>query len=237
MRRSPTGRIPQWAMDEAVAGRRPSAPPRAVEQPVPGDLLLTRPGAAARARADELMAGRPVRSVLARLLGVRRPEHSWQAGARGEELVAGQLARLGPSWTVLHSVPVGSRGSDIDHVVLGPAGVFTLNSKHHRDARIRVDGDRIWVNGQYQHHVRNSRHEAMRAARLLSAAVGFPVPVQGVVVPVGAAALDVRRQPADVQVVNRARVRRWLAGRPPVWSAEQLAAVVQAARRPATWLG
>ncbi|SFD15031.1 nuclease-related domain-containing protein [Klenkia taihuensis] len=223
-------------MDEAIRTHRtvfPQAPPPPSSS---ADLLLTAPGAAARSRAVELTVGHPFRSTLARFLGVRRPEHSWQAGARGEELVARELARLGHPWTVLHSVPVGRRGSDIDHVVLGPAGVFTLNSKHHRGARIRVDGDRVWVNGQYQHYVRNSRHEANRAARLLSAAVGFPVPAQGVVVPVGAAAFDVRRQPVDVQVVNRARIRRWLSGQPRVWSDAQLALVVQVARSSATWV-
>lgn len=40
--------------------------------------------------------------------------------------------------------------------------------------------------GQRQPYIRNSRHEAGRAARLLTAACGFPVAVTGVVVPVGA---------------------------------------------------
>jgi len=237
VRRSATGRIPQWAMDEAVRNQRASVPQAPLLPSPSGDLLLTAPGAAARSRAVELTAGHPFRSRLARALGVRRPEHSWQTGARGEELVARELARLGHPWVTLHSVPVGTRGSDIDHVVIGPAGVFTLNSKHHRGARVRVDGDRVWVNRQYQHYVRNSRHEAVRAARMLSAAVGFPVPAQGLVVPVGAATFDVRRQPADVRVVNRARVRRWLGDRQRVWSDDQVAAVVQVARRPGTWVG
>ncbi|MBG6212216.1 hypothetical protein RCH23_000129 [Cryobacterium sp. CAN_C3] len=41
------------------------------------------------------------------------------------------LSKLGPEWTVLHAVPVGSGSSDIDHVVIGPAGVFTINTKNH----------------------------------------------------------------------------------------------------------
>ena len=32
------------------------------------------------------------------------------------------LADLGPEWTVLHAVPVGAKASDIDDVLIGPAG-------------------------------------------------------------------------------------------------------------------
>jgi hypothetical protein len=35
-----------------------------------------------------------------------------------------------PEWTVLHSVPVGTGSTDIDHIAIGPAGVFTLNTKY-----------------------------------------------------------------------------------------------------------
>jgi hypothetical protein len=41
----------------------------------------------------------------------------------------GQKAALGRH--VLHAVPVGDRGSDIDHVVIGHGGVYTVNTKTH----------------------------------------------------------------------------------------------------------
>jgi hypothetical protein len=47
-------------------------------------------------------------------------------------LVAGQLDKLmrrDPRWRCRHSIPVGSNGADIDHLVIGPGGVFTLNTK------------------------------------------------------------------------------------------------------------
>jgi hypothetical protein len=43
--------------------------------------------------------------------------------------VAKGLPKLDEAWRVLHSVPVGSRDSDIDHVVIGPGGVYTINAK------------------------------------------------------------------------------------------------------------
>ena len=48
------------------------------------------------------------------------------------ELTAHSRLRLRtPRWRVLHSVPVEG-GRDIDHVMIGPPGVVTINSKHHR---------------------------------------------------------------------------------------------------------
>ncbi len=53
---------------------------------------------------------------------------TWEAGALGEEQTAKQLRRLeGDGWVVLHDLANGS--ANFDHVVLGPAGVFCLNSK------------------------------------------------------------------------------------------------------------
>jgi len=64
----------------------------------------------------------------------------WYRGALGELAVGRLLATLGPEWTVLHAVPVGTGTSDIDHVLIGPAGVFTLNTKNHSDQSVWVAG-------------------------------------------------------------------------------------------------
>ncbi len=72
------------------------------------------------------------RTILGRFFGSSRlgpGSWPWNQGAEGELAVASCLARLGPEWTVLHSIPVGNGTSDIDHVVIGPGGVFTINTK------------------------------------------------------------------------------------------------------------
>jgi hypothetical protein len=83
--------------------------------------------------------------------------------------------------------------------------VFTINAKHHPGAKVWVGGDTFMVNGQRQPYIRNSRHEAKRAARLLGASCGFHVEVASVVVPVRAADVEVKQAPDDVFVVARAR--------------------------------
>lgn len=93
------------------------------------DLASRRAGQAAREQALALKQAAPVRTFLARVLGVHTEERAWRIGADGEEKVAAQLAKLtkrNPRWLVLHTVPVGENGSDIDHVVIGPPGVHAV---------------------------------------------------------------------------------------------------------------
>lgn len=85
--------------------------------------------------------------------------------------------------------------------------MFTLNKKYHPGARLWVGRDTFMVNGIRRPYIRNSLHEAVRASRLLGAAVGHPIAVRGVVVPVGAADLTIKEPPVDVAVVPRRRLR------------------------------
>src|SRR4051812_13195099 len=55
----------------------------------------------------------------------------WDSGARGEETVGELLRPLeAAGWSVLHDVVVGARGN-VDHIAIGPAGVFTIETKSH----------------------------------------------------------------------------------------------------------
>lgn len=231
----------QVAVQPAMA---PAVRPPVMADPSPPplepwwDLAPNRAGAAAREQADLLRAAAPVRTFLGRLVGRRTPERDWRIGADGEELVAAQLVRLVQSdtrWRVLHAVRVGINGSDIDHVVMGPGGVFTLNTKHHPRASVWVGGDTFLVNGHRCSYVRNSRHEAARASRLLTAASGLRVGVQGVIVPVGARSVTIKTAPDRVFVVPRRGIAAWLLGRGRVLDDHAVSVISEAARRSTTW--
>ncbi len=202
------------------------------------DLALNTPGMEVRQQADAAREAAPVRTLLARALRVHTDERAWRIGAEGEERVAAELdkvVRKDPRWRVLHAVPVGTRGSDIDHVVIGPGGVFTLNAKHHPRASVWVAGDTVQVNGSKRPYVRNARHEAERAARLLAEACGFPVHVDGVVAIVKADRFQVRRPPIGVQVLRHRELARWIRRHGDIHSPERVQAVFDAARRSTTW--
>ena len=84
------------------------------------------------------------------------------------------LDRLGGGWLVVHAVPVGKAGSDIDHLVIGPAGVFTINAKYHEGMKVWVASKRVLVNGQRTDHLRNAVFEASRVSILPSHRLADP---------------------------------------------------------------
>lgn len=181
--------------------------------------------------------GRP-RTRLQRLFGASpiRPEaETWYRGVTGEIKTGTELARLGSDWVILHAVPLGSKSTDIDHVVIGRAGVFTLNSKRHHDARIWVGARALMVNGSKQTYILKSVSEAERARNLLKDAVGFDVPVRAALVMVDIRELTIKQQPDSVTVLKLSELVRWLRRRRGVLTPEQVAAVVAAAERPETW--
>jgi nuclease-like protein len=109
--------------------------------------------------------------------GVHRP--SWPRGTKGERVVGRRLARLGrDGWDVLRAVPEQG-GDEIEHLVVGPPGVFTVSTLHHRGARIRVGGQVVWVDDAIREYLRNARIEAARVARRLSEALGTGVGANG----------------------------------------------------------
>ncbi len=173
--------------------------------------------------------------------GIVRPSKeglSWIRGIRGELLMARRLERLGPEWTVLHSVPVGERGSDIDHLLVGPAGVFPINAKRHVDKRVSVGEHLIFVDGHRTEHVRNSALEATRVEAVLRRN-SIVAPILPVVAISGAKQISGRReatwkgQRVGVVAVDGlvSRLRR----RPPKLSERDVARISYLFRDSATW--
>jgi hypothetical protein len=216
----------------------PLAPPsQAIVPPPPRDLASNSAGAAARAKRDEVNAEAPVLNFVARVLGVKTDERNWRVGAKGEEKVAKELQKLGPHWRVLHAVEVGNRGTDIDHIVIGPAGIFTLNTKRHPGGKAWVAERAVQVNRQRTDYLRNSRHEGARASRLLTTALGTPIEARPVIVFVDLHEFDVKQQPSDVYVTTRKRLVDWLESLPIVWDSATIEAVFNTARLSTTWSG
>jgi hypothetical protein len=230
----------QQPMSVRVASEpeEPETPHAAVPWLPDRDLALSPAGAASRTEAVALRDAAPVRTFLARVVRAKTDERNWRIGAKTEVAVARRLTRLGPQWRFLHAVPVGEDGSDIDHLVIGPGGVFTINTKHHPDASVWVRGDTFKVNGQHQHYVRNSRFEARRAARLLSAKALIEVDVRAVIAVMGARrGFKIREQPRDgiVTVLTRKEIESHLRSLPHVLEAPSIERIYDVARHLATW--
>lgn len=163
---------------------------------------------------------------------------SWYRGVFGERHIATLLDQLGPDWMVLHSVPVGAGKTDIDHVAIGPGGVFTINTKYSPGRTIWAAGFGLRVDNQAYPYVNRSISEADNASAALSKAVGFNVPVAGVLVFVTPARMS-RTAPcgnsttsvlvaSDDELLHELQFRNIL-------SSGQIERISEAALKPSTW--
>jgi hypothetical protein len=74
---------------------------------------------------------------------------AWRRGAAGERRTARLLEPLErQGWAVLHDLAVPGSQANLDHLVIGPGGVFVIDSKQYR-GRLQLDGSgRLW-HGRY----------------------------------------------------------------------------------------
>jgi hypothetical protein len=88
---------------------------------------------------------------------------AWNTGAEGERLTARQLAQLEPDgFVILHDRRLpGSWRANIDHVVIGPPGVFVVETKS-LSGKVEVRGDEVYVAGRRRTRMLDeARREAM----------------------------------------------------------------------------
>jgi hypothetical protein len=132
---------------------------------------------------------------------------AWRRGAAGERRTARLLDPLERhGWAVLHDLAVPASRANIDHLLIGPGGVFVVDSKHYR-GRLRLDpSGRLW-HGRYSlaPALRAVDFEADQAARVLTDPDVVVVPivaVHGAQVPWGKVVMDGCRwwQPGGCQV-------------------------------------
>jgi hypothetical protein len=76
---------------------------------------------------------------------VPQPVTAWQRGAAGEQQVARALAPLAASgWIVLHDRALPRTGANLDHLVIGPTGIYAIDTKNYR-GRVWFDGHRLRI--------------------------------------------------------------------------------------------
>jgi hypothetical protein len=159
---------------------------------------------------------------------------SWYDGAIGELIVGHELANLPSNWHVLHAVPVGRKGRDIDHLVIGPGGVFVLNTKRHLEADIRAGTHVTWVRKnqhRYQADIGDVANEVQRALASVLPLEVHPTPVLVFVQSknlsqVGEQRVAALRSHDLVSYLRSQRLRL---------SAEQVLSIVALAEQPDTW--
>lgn len=186
-------------------------------------------------RAQQLV---PPRSRVARIFGVSPLSPETQAlyqGVVGEIEVGEALDRLGPEWGVLHALPVDVDSADIDHLVIGPAGVFIVMTKNHSGFNVWASQRTFMVAGIRYPHIRNMESEMGRAERILSSASGRRVEVAGILAVVAPKSLIVRERHRDVAVLAANTIVPWLLRHKRALAPDEVSIITEAAARPSTW--
>jgi hypothetical protein len=148
-------------------------------------------------------------------------------------LTARWLNSLPDEWSVFNDIPVGERGANIDHLVVGPGGVFTVNAKN-LSGKVWVGPKTFMVNGHHTDYLPKAANEAKRASRMLSAVLGHPVAVRGSLA-VFADEITIKHQPEDVLVASPRSVKDWLLEQPDVLATHEVIEIAGAANKPSTW--
>ena len=182
---------------------------------------------------------RPPRSRLARTLGASpldANELSWLRAAQAEMIVGDILARLPNGYNVYHSLPIRNTAFWIDHLVLGPGGIFSISSKTRWDRDLTGSPRSIPIGEHAVPYLRDAQFESAQITAQLAAAMPATTVVQPVVVLVNPHKILLARKPDAVTVIDSPRLRRWLVGHQQVFSPEQQAALAAVIDDPATWL-
>ncbi|MFJ6794393.1 nuclease-related domain-containing protein [Streptomyces sp. NPDC091268] len=191
---------------------------RRLALPPDEDLAPNRPGEGLLGELEHGSAGTRARHRLRQDLAARRR--------------TGELLDVLPEsrdWRVLHSIDVPGTGG-IDHLVLGPPGVFCVQSVPGRRQRVQV-GDLLLTVGRAEPRPdpRRARLAARYAERVLTA------PVTPVLVLVDASRVEVAPSVRDLRVTDAVEVLASLTNGPATLKPPDLEALHTLARDRRTW--
>jgi hypothetical protein len=154
---------------------------------------------------------------------------AWRRGAAGERRTARLLDPLERhGWVALHDLAVPGSRANIGHLVIGPGGVFVIDSKQYR-GRLQLDAfGKLWHGGYpFAPSLQAVSFEAAKAAQVLPdpGVVVLPVvAVHGAQVPWGKVVVD------GVPVVAARRLPSLLRQLPAVLGAERVVVLADNAR-------
>ncbi len=159
-------------------------------------------------------------------------------GAARASTIGQRLDRLADEgWATVHDVPLGRQGTCVEHLLIGPGGLFTVTERRHPGQRVVGRGRAMAVDGRPVAYLRDARLEATRTQDRLLAAGCAQIHVRAVLVLQGTLDLDVLTTPNDPLVVARHEVPELFRRMPVVLDPRRVQALARVAQRSTTWLG
>ncbi len=213
--------------------------------PTPSPWPAPTPAAVAAQPAASVERESSAKRTIAGLLGTAkrlssRAERAEHAAAKQEQRISDELADLPAGWFIQNSfspVDTGSADHHIDHLVVGPGGVFSIHLEHQPGARVWVSEHKVTINGRDTEHLRAARFAARYAGGLLTDSCGFTVAVKSVLVLIDAATVHTLSCPAEVHVRTQHDIRDWLCKQPIRLDVDAARIVTECVRRVDTSTG
>jgi hypothetical protein len=196
------------------------------------------PAFAAMRRFLDVHAKDRRRGALARFLGISPlgpAAIELFRAAEGESQVAEIVRALGPEWTVLNAVTIGSGHAVIDHALVGPAGVILVTMRRHVASQVILAGESLTVDGIRVDHLRNAAYETERVQTALEHATGRPIDVTHAVVLLGVEHIVHFGHRPAVAVLRPRDVGVWLRGRPRVFGVADVVEITTIAEKRVHW--
>jgi hypothetical protein len=150
---------------------------------------------------------------------------TWWWGVQGERNTAKEIEKLGPEWHCEHDVEL-SHGN-WDHVLVGPPGIFLLDSKVLHNAAVAA-GDAL-SSGRLRYRGSDFRSSALRIHDELDRLLGRGTWVQAAVVVWGEFPQG-RHEEGNVVYVRGEELLTWLRELPPRLTGPARAATAEALR-------
>ena len=131
--------------------------------------------------------------------------------------------------------PLGRQGSMVEHLLIGPAGIFTVAERRHPGQRVVVEGRTIAVDGRSMSYLRDARLEATRVQGALLAAACAAITVRGVVVVHGDLEVRTVQPQHDAFAIARQDVQTVFRAMPVRLDPARIMAIAHVARQRTTW--
>lgn len=159
------------------------------------------------------------------------PDHvrAWGIGSEGEAITESELERLSDGYELLHDRRLPGSRANIDHVVIGPGGVFVVESKR-MVGKLTIRGDEVYIRGRNTKMVDQVLHQTETLESVLRDAGFARVPARPVLfVQKADAPLWFRDRPLGVPIVLSGRqLRRLITRVTPVLAIDEVARVADA---------
>lgn len=193
-------------------------------------------GHSARVCAEQLRAEQSnFTRVVARMCDSSTEERFWRLAALGEEKVGRKLAQLPDQWVVVHDLALGREGANIDHLVIGPPGVFAVTTLY-LTGTLTVHDRAILHDGRRTTFLSGARAEARHSRRVLDGLLRPDIAVTPIIAIVGKLP-DIRTLPRDVEVIHLVQLRHWLTRHPGrALGPDDIRALAERATDPTAWV-